>query len=142
MGRKAPISLISESMVKSIAKGPWWVQKEIRKHGELQNRLYPDYIVSDLIDFFWPWLKGIKKQIEKSKVYVHEKLISFKYFPWIFWAHHEKIMLWSVLFPNENQKPNHYFQIFSVTKFLRIGWIKQPFLTEHLSTSCFDVGCF
>ena len=92
--------------------------------------------------------KGIKKQIGKTKVCVHEKcytgkrLVWFKHFPWISWAHYGEIMLRSVLFPNENQKPNPYFQIFSVIKFLRKGWTKQAFRTEHLSTSCFQVGCF
>ena len=80
-----------------------------------------------LTSFSHDW-KAIKKQIEKSKAHVYEKcytdkkLVWFKYFPWISWAHYGKIMLRQVFFPNENQKSNHYFQIFSVTKFLTLSW--------------------
>ena len=130
-------------MLKKQCNGPWWEHNEIRKHGELQHRLYCswfDWLLSAMI------VKESKNRLEKPK-FVFMKNVTltrdwFKHFPWISWAHYGKIMLRSVLFPNENQKPNPYFQIFSVIKFLRKGWTKQAFRTEHLSTSCFQVGCF
>ena len=84
------------------------------------------YIVPDLSSFDHDW-KMIKKQVVKSKVYVHKKwwtdkklfaLRIFHEFPSVLWKNNVR----SVLFSNENKKPNHCFQIFSVAKFLRTVW--------------------
>ena len=149
-------------MIKKSKK--WQIEKLETSETSDTSEFFFRVFFSRIFDF-WFWVK-IKKSEEKKpgkkfevskvsevsefstwllclwKMYTDKKFVWFKHFPWISWTHYRKILLRSLLIPNENQKPNHYFQIFSVTKFLRTGWIKQAFRTEHLSTSYFKVRCF
>ena len=54
MGRKTPISFNLENMLKSIATA----RSECTAKYKNKVSYNTDYIVPDLIDFFWRWLKS------------------------------------------------------------------------------------
>ena len=65
MGRKTPIFLIYENMLKSIATA----RSECTAKHENKATYNTDYIIPNLIDFFGNDWKEIKTQIEKRNIY-------------------------------------------------------------------------
>ena len=122
MVRKPSISFDFQKYVEKHCSGPWWVPNEMRQHSKLQHSLlFPIWFLLTMIE------KWSKNRLQKARfMFIKNGALTRNCLLYVFSMNFLSV-LWknnvrSVLFSNENKKPNHCFQIFSVTKFLRTVW--------------------